>query len=91
MCNAIKVKTMSARREQKREKENRAFQLILESGEEGILQIEMRKILGVDSREGSRIALKFLKREVIKRQKELHERRWTYRLISVRTPSTSSR
>jgi len=86
LCNVIKVKTMSARRKQKREKENRAFQLILESDEEGILQIEMLKILGVDSREGSSIALKFLKRELIKRQRELHDGRWTYRLISVKNP-----
>ena len=79
---------MSARREQKREKEKRAFQLILDSGEEGILQVEMRNILGVDSRDGSSIALKFLKRELIKRQRELHERRWTYRLISVKKTIT---
>ena len=84
----IKVKTMSARREQKREKEKRAFQLILDSGEDGILQVEMRKILGVDSREGSRISLNFLKREVIKRQRELHESRWTYRLFSLKKPVT---
>jgi len=62
--------------------------LILESGEEGILQIEMRNILGVDSQEGSRIALKFLNREVIKRQRELHDGRWTYRLFSVKKPVT---
>jgi len=72
----------------KREREKRAFQLILESGEEGILQIEMRRILGADTREGSVIALKFLKGGIIKRLKELHESRWTYRLISTRKPIT---
>jgi len=70
------------------ELERQAFRLIHDASSEGILQIEMRKILGVDSREGSRIALKFLEREVIERQKELHESRWTYRLISIKKPFT---
>ena len=75
---------MSARRE----RDESAFQLILESGEEGILQSEMCKILGADSQEGSRIAVKFLEREAIKRQRELHDGRWTYRLISIKKPVT---
>ena len=88
MCNLINVKIISARKKQKKENEKRAFQLILESGEYGILQSEMRKILGANSTEGSRIALKFFDIEIIKRQKELHESRWTYRLISLKKTVT---
>ena len=70
------------------ELEKRALRLIHDAGCEGILQIEMWRILGADTRAGSRIALKLLKRGVIKRLKELHEGRWTYRLISLRKPVT---
>jgi len=70
------------------ELERQAFQLIHDAGSEGILQIEMHKILGADSRDGSRIALKFMEREVIKRRKELHEGRWTHRLVSTKKPVT---
>ena len=65
------------------ELERKAFRLIKEAGD-GLLQSEMRKILGVGSSEASSIALKFLERGVIKRLKELHDGRWTYRLISLR-------
>ena len=88
MCNLINVKIISAKKKQKKENEKHAFQLILEAGDDGILQIEMRNILGVNSTEGSRVALKFLKREAIKRQRELHDGRWTYRLFSVKKPVT---
>jgi len=70
------------------EVERQAFQLIHEAGREGILQIEMWRTLETDTRVGSRIALKFLKKGVIKRLKELHEGHWTYRLISLRKPVT---
>jgi len=72
----------------KKELERQAFRLIQDTGSDGILQIEMWRILRSDTRVGSRIALKFLKRGVIKRQKELHESRWTYRLISLMKPVT---
>ncbi|MBA7649056.1 hypothetical protein ES703_56849 [subsurface metagenome] len=72
----------------KREREKRAFQLILEAGEEGILQSEIWKRLGTDSRTGSRIAIKFERDGRIKRQRELHGGRWTYRLFSLMKPIT---
>jgi len=74
---------MSVGREQKR-----AFQLILEAGEEGILQSEMWKRLESNSQMGSRIAYKLERGGRIRRQRELHEGRWTYRLISLRKPVT---
>ncbi len=62
--------------------EHRAIQMILEAGEEGILQSDMWKKLGVTSREGSRLALKFEEKGVVERRKVLHEGRWTYKLFS---------
>jgi predicted DNA-binding transcriptional regulator len=67
--------------------EQRALQLIFKS-EEGILQSEMWKKLGVSSREGSRLALKFEEKGVINREKVLHGGRWTYKIYSKRQPVT---
>jgi hypothetical protein len=63
--------------------ERRALQLIIEVGEEGILQSEMWKTLGVTSREGSRLALKFEEKGAVERKRVLHEGRWTYKLFSL--------
>lgn len=71
-----------------REREREAFQLICEADKEGLLQFDMWKTIGACSREGSRIALKLEAEGIIKRQKELHEGRWTYRLTSLRRPIT---
>jgi len=71
-----------------RDRERKAFQLICEADEEGLLQIDMWKTLGACSREGSRIARKFEEEGIIKRQKELREGRWTYRLTPLRRPVT---
>ena len=50
-------------------------------GEQGILQKELSTILGVNSREVSRVVRAHLKAGVIYRKKELSEGRWTYRLF----------
>ena len=68
--------------------EHRALQLIFNAEEEGILQSEMWKRLGVSSREGSRLALKFEEKGIIERRKVLHNGRWTYMLQSKRQPVT---
>lgn len=68
--------------------ERRALQLIIEVGEEGILQSEMWKTLGVTSREGSRLALKFEEKGAVERKRVLHEGRWTYKLFSLSKPVT---
>ena len=62
--------------------EKQALQIVIDAGEEGILQSEMWKKLGVTSREGSRLALKFEEKEIITRKKVLHSGRWTYKLFS---------
>jgi len=72
----------------KREREKRAFQLILESGEEGILQSEMWKRLESNSQTGTIIARKLERMGIINRQRELHDGRWTYKLISTQKPVT---
>jgi len=62
--------------------EQRARRLIFDAGDEGILQSELWKGLGVSSREGSRLAIKFEEKEFVERRKVLHDGRWTYRLVS---------
>lgn len=72
----------------KREREKRAFQLILESGEEGILQSDMWKRLESNSQTGSMIARKLERRGIINRNREVHNGRWTYRLLSLKKTIT---
>ncbi|MBN1683148.1 transcriptional regulator [Candidatus Bathyarchaeota archaeon] len=62
--------------------EQKAQRLIFESGDEGIMQSELWKKLGVSSREGSRLALKFEQKGTIERRKILHNGRWSYKLYS---------
>ena len=64
------------------ELERKALSLVLEAGEEGILQSDMWKSLGVTSREGSRLAIKFEEKGAVERRKVLHKGRWTYKLFS---------
>lgn len=63
--------------------EDKALRLIMES-EDGILQCEMWKRLGLSSREGSRLAQRFEEKGEIERNRVLHEGRWTYKLYSKR-------
>ena len=66
----------------KNDLDHEALQLIIEAGEEGILQSEMWKKLNATSREGSRLALKFEEKGLVERRKVLHGGRWTYKLFS---------
>jgi len=72
----------------RRDLDKRAFQLILEAGDEGVLQSEMWRRLGISDKYGSKIASGLEEKGAIKRQRELHESRWTYRLISLKKPIT---
>lgn len=73
----------------RRERERKAFWLILDAGDEGLLQVEMWRRLSLNDREGSRIALKFEKMGFVERQRvSLGGGRWTYRLISLKKPVT---
>jgi hypothetical protein len=64
--------------------EKLALQMINESEDQGILQSDLWKLIGVSSREGSRIAIRLEKKKLIRREKEYHSKRWTYRLYPVK-------
>jgi hypothetical protein len=68
--------------------EQRALQFIMNTGFEGVLQSDLWHELGASSREGSRIALKLEVKGLIRRDKELREGRWTYRLFPKRLPAS---
>ena len=62
--------------------EQEILQIIRDSRDEGILQSEIWKMVNADSREGSRTILRLERKGLINREKELHEGRWTYRVVS---------
>jgi hypothetical protein len=68
--------------------EQKALQYIINTGFEGVLQSELWRKLGASSREGSRIALKLESKGLIRREKELRDGRWTYRLFPKRLPAS---
>jgi len=79
---------MASRHKRRSPVEQDVLRLIMDSGEEGVLQSELWKDMGVDSREGSRAILRLERRGLISRKKELHSGRWTYRLFSKRRYAT---
>lgn len=68
--------------------EQKALQLIMNTGHNGVLQSELWRELGKSSREGSRISLRLEDKELIRREKELSNGRWTYRLYPKRFPAS---
>lgn len=68
--------------------EQRALKLVFDTGEEGLLQSELWKLLDVSSREGSRLAKKFEEKGKVIREKVLNEGRWTYKLFFKKEPVT---
>jgi hypothetical protein len=62
--------------------EYRVLQMIKECGPEGILQCKLWKKIGASSREGSRISLRLERAGLIDRRRELHNGKWTYKLIA---------
>jgi len=64
--------------------EQRALKILFEAGDAGIMQSELWKELGVSSREGSRLALRFEEKGSVERRKILHEGRWSFKLFSKR-------
>ena len=65
------------------ELEKKALKLIIEAGEEGLLQQDLWKLLGIDSRDGSRIALRLAKKRLIYRELVSIKGRKTYRLTAL--------
>jgi len=70
--------------------EQKALQIITNAGNDGLLQSELWRKLGASSREGSRIALKLESKGLVRREKELCDGRWTYRLYPKRLPASMS-
>ncbi len=68
--------------------EQKAFQFVVNTGYEGVLQSELWRKLGASSREGSRIAIKLEDKGLIRRERELRSGRWTYRLFPKRLPAS---
>ena len=62
--------------------EARALKLILDKGDEGLLQRDMWREIGGTSREGSRIALSLETKKLITRERELFNARWTHRIYA---------
>ncbi len=66
--------------------EERALKLLIQYGDRGLLQSELWHMLGVTSRDGSRVAIKLEKKGLVKRVREFANERWTMRLVSLVKP-----
>jgi len=69
------------------ELERLALEMIRSSGDDGILQSDLWRRLGLDSREGSRLVLRLAKKGLIKREQVVVNGRRTYK-IRYTTPPT---
>jgi hypothetical protein len=68
--------------------EHKALQYVMNTGYEGVLQSDLWHQLEASSREGSRISIKLENKGLIRREKELRDGRWTYRLFPKRMPAS---
>ena len=68
--------------------EQKALHFVVNTGYQGVLQSELWRELGASSREGSRVAIKLEEKGLIRRDKELEDGRWTYRLFPKRMPAS---
>ena len=66
---------------------SKEYMMVVDHGEEGILQNEVWKKLELTSRDGSRLSIRLEKRGMVKREKVLEKGRWTYRLTPERLPA----
>ncbi len=66
--------------------EKRAIEIIKKAGEKGVLQSDLWKMLGTDSREGSRIAIRLEKKGLISREPTIHAGKKTYILRLIKRP-----
>jgi hypothetical protein len=65
----------------------KSFRIIIDNGKDGILQSKLWKELDLNSRDGSRVAIRLEKRSLIKRKKILQNGRWTYKLFAIKLPA----
>lgn len=66
--------------------EKRALEIIREK-ESGVLQSDLWKLLGLDSREGSRLVLRLVKKGLVKREQVSINGRRTFKLTPAKTSS----
>ena len=64
----------------------RVCNIVAERGENGMFQSDLWKKIKLTSRDGSRLALKLERRNIVKREKILENGRWTYKLRISRMP-----
>ena len=65
---------------------NKVCEIIADYEDEGLLQSDLWKKLKLNSRDGSRLALRLERRGLITREKMLQKGRWTYKLIIEQAP-----
>jgi len=65
---------------------NKVCEIIAEYEDKGLLQSDLWKKLKLNSRDGSRLALRLERRDLITREKILQKGRWTYKLIIEQAP-----
>ena len=65
---------------------NKVCEIIADYEDKGILQSDLWKKLKLNSRDGSRLALRLERRGLITREKILQKGRWTYKLIIEQAP-----
>ena len=83
--------SFGSRRSGLEELEQKALEIIRQRGDEGIYQHELWKLLGLDSREGSRLALRLLKKGLIIREPTVHNGRRTYKLLLAKQEKKAAR
>jgi hypothetical protein len=64
----------------------RSFRIIINNGKDGIVQSKLWKELDLNSRDGSRVAIRLEERALIKRKRFLDKGRWTYKLFPTKLP-----
>ena len=65
---------------------NKVCEIIADYEDKGMLQSDLWKKLKLNSRDGSRLALRLERRGLISREKILQKGRWTYKLIIEQAP-----
>ena len=68
--------------------EQKALHFVINTGYNGVLQSDLWWELGASSREGSRVSIKLEEKGLVRREKELQDGRWTYRLFPKRLPAS---
>ena len=68
--------------------EQDVLRIVMDRGNEGILQSALWREMKADSREGSRAILRLERKGLIERKRELNSGRWTYRVFARRKYSS---